>query len=380
MLKLTAYIFKNHNGGEYIWFRRVAEKLGLTAIVFWDNESNKLLLRPSGMANRAVWLIIRLISGKNKERQQGLYSLLGTYTYRIPVDREPILMSSTYVPLPRSKNIIAYIHTPSRFLTIDFQDEIIRNSHRPLKIIYLRLWKLVYYFLYKSSMSRAAVIIANSVNTQQRLKKYMGLDSVVIHPSVDIEHFHCEKPDNYFFLPSRISPQKNQLLALKAFRIFQESRKDFKLVLASTILKSQENIRYLSSVREFISKNNLAVEIMIGLDRTDVIKLYSLSFACLFTGNDEDFGQVPVESMASSKPVIAIEEGGMTETIRDGVTGFLVSDEYQMAARMLELADNPEKAQKMGEKGRTIAESEFSDSVFIERFKKLVLDLGLAQA
>ena len=70
----------------------------------------------------------------------------------------------------------------------------------------------------------------------------------------------------------------------------------------------------------------------------------------------------------------------MTETIRDGVTGFLVSDEYQMAARMLELADNREKAQKMGEEGRTIAESEFSDSVFIERFKKLVLDPGLAQA
>ena len=376
MLKLTAYIFKNHNGGEYIWFRRVTKKLGLRTLVFWDNESNDLLIKPSGIANRIIWLLIRLFSERNKKRRQSFYSLLGTYTYRTPKNREPILMSSTYVPLPRAKNIIAYIQTPSRLLTIDFEGEINRNSSKPLKILSLRIWKLVYYFLYKSSMSRASVVISNSVNTQQRLKKYMGLDSVVVYPSVDIENFHCEKPEHYFFLPSRISPQKNQLLALKAFRLFQENRKDFKLVLASTFLKSEDNIQYLSYVREFISKNNLAVEIKIGLDRADIIKLYSSSFACLFTGNDEDFGLVPVESMASSKPIIARGEGGTLETVIDGRTGYLVADETEMSLKMLELANDPEKAEIMGREGRKHVEANFSDDVCIRNLKKELSKIG----
>jgi glycosyltransferase involved in cell wall biosynthesis len=47
---------------------------------------------------------------------------------------------------------------------------------------------------------------------------------------------------------------------------------------------------------------------------------YSHCKALVFPG-EEDFGIVPVEAMASGRPVIAYGKGGALETVVDGVTG-----------------------------------------------------------
>ena len=47
---------------------------------------------------------------------------------------------------------------------------------------------------------------------------------------------------------------------------------------------------------------------------------YQRCRALVFPG-EEDFGIVPVEAMASGRPVIAYRRGGATETVVDGLTG-----------------------------------------------------------
>ena len=41
---------------------------------------------------------------------------------------------------------------------------------------------------------------------------------------------------------------------------------------------------------------------------------------------EEDFGIAPVESMACGRPVVALGRGGATETVKHGVTGWLVDE------------------------------------------------------
>ena len=56
----------------------------------------------------------------------------------------------------------------------------------------------------------------------------------------------------------------------------------------------------------------------------------------------EPFGLVMVEALVCGTPVIAFAEGAATEIVRDAVTGFLVSDERQMAAAVAKLSElNP---------------------------------------
>ena len=45
----------------------------------------------------------------------------------------------------------------------------------------------------------------------------------------------------------------------------------------------------------------------------------------LYTPQHEHFGIVPLEAMASGRPVIACNSGGPTESVLPGVTGFLCS-------------------------------------------------------
>ena len=93
---------------------------------------------------------------------------------------------------------------------------------------------------------------------------------------------------------------------------------------------------------------------------------YSRCFAVLYPARNEDFGLVPIEGMMSSKPVIALNEGGVKETIKEGETGFLVDSVEEMAEKMFFLATNADAAQKMGMSGRHFA-AEYDDELFLSR-------------
>ena len=57
-----------------------------------------------------------------------------------------------------------------------------------------------------------------------------------------------------------------------------------------------------------------------------LVDLYSRCKGLICTDMYEDFGMTPLEAMASGKPVIAVDEGGFTETVVNGETGLLVDE------------------------------------------------------
>lgn len=67
----------------------------------------------------------------------------------------------------------------------------------------------------------------------------------------------------------------------------------------------------------------------------------------------ESFGLVLLEAMRFGKPVVASAVGGMREIVAPGQTGLLVPAESPpaLAEALLELLDNPNKRQTMGEQG-----------------------------
>jgi len=104
-----------------------------------------------------------------------------------------------------------------------------------------------------------------------------------------------------------------------------------------------------------------------------VAELLFASDVCVLSSKAEGFSNAILEYMGAARPVVATEVGGAREAIAEGESGYLVAsgDHETMAARIVDLLLNPEKAKAMGERGRLIVEQKFSARVQLERTAEL---------
>lgn len=81
----------------------------------------------------------------------------------------------------------------------------------------------------------------------------------------------------------------------------------------------------------------------------------------------ESFGLVGIEAMASGKPVVAFDAGGIREWLADGKTGYLVErgNIREMAERISLLLKNNSLAERMGEKGKELVEKYYRRDIHL---------------
>lgn len=105
-----------------------------------------------------------------------------------------------------------------------------------------------------------------------------------------------------------------------------------------------------------------------------VAELLAVSEVCVLSSKDgEGFSNAITEYMAAARPVVATDVGGAREAIIVGETGYIVSagDDEKMAARIIELLLEPERARAMGERGKLIVEEKFSCETQLARTREL---------
>lgn len=248
---------------------------------------------------------------------------------------------------------ISYCNTPPRYLwepNLDPRAKNGRMSFLRKNIIHkMRLWDRV-------AADRVDYFLANSQYIAKRIKKYYQRDSIVVYPPVDIEKFKIapkEKIGDYYLFVSRLVSYKKCDLVIEAFN-------DLKLPLK--IIGTGPDKKYLQKM----AKNN--IEFLGFLSDESMKKYYSEAKAFVFAA-EEDFGIVPVEAMASGRPVIAFKDGGVAETVVEGVTGtFFAEQTPQCLIGAVKDFDsgkfNPETIRRHAEK--------FSRERFKKEFKETV--------
>jgi glycosyltransferase involved in cell wall biosynthesis len=90
--------------------------------------------------------------------------------------------------------------------------------------------------------------------------------------------------------------------------------------------------------------------------------LLEVSEVCVLSSKAEGFSNSILEYMAAARPVVATNVGGAPELIAESETGYLVAsgDDETMAARLVSLLHDPQKAKAMGEAGKRLVEQKFS--------------------
>jgi len=206
---------------------------------------------------------------------------------------------------------ISYCHTPPRYLWEPDVDQRASkgklNWLRQSTIHKMRIWDRV-------AADRVDYFIANSKYVAKRIKKYYGRDATVIYPGVDVDKFTAGKLDDvkdYFLFVSRLVDYKRCDIVIEAFN---------KLKLPLKIIGRGPEKNKLMKMAD----SN--IEFLGFLSDNDMKKYYREAKAFIFAA-EEDFGIVPVEAMASGRPVIAFGKGGTTESVVDGVSGMFFHEQ-----------------------------------------------------
>lgn len=107
------------------------------------------------------------------------------------------------------------------------------------------------------------------------------------------------------------------------------------------------------------------------LESTPTIeKFMSVADLFLLPSEQESFGLVALEAMASGVPVVASRVGGLPELIEEGRTGFLrpMGDVRGMLEASLEILTSRTRRRNMGEAARTRAIEHFRPEVVLPRY------------
>ncbi|MDE1834113.1 MAG: glycosyltransferase [Candidatus Micrarchaeota archaeon] len=271
----------------------------------------------------------------------------------------------------KNERVLWYCHTPPREV-YDLYETRMHNRSYKQKLLYAALVG-TYKLMSRGITKKIEQIATNSNTTKARIKKYYARDATVINPGLDVRDFHNDGDAKYFLYPSRIVINKRQDYVINAFSQFVKKSKDaskYKLVLAGTLSNDPEHQKYFEKLKALAK--GLGVSFKTNLDDAELKKLYSNASAVLFAAINEDYGYIPIESMASAKPIISVKEGGPTETIQDAKTGFLVSSPSEMAERMMYIAENKDAAEEMGKAGRKLVEKKYSWEAFFEKFDPIL--------
>ena len=212
-------------------------------------------------------------------------------------------------------------------------------------------------------------ICTNSEVTNERVKKYLNrYDAEVIHPGIDPKEYDCETYEKFFFYPSRFVPEKRFEFVIGAFEEFSKKHPGWKLVLAGFLHNTKRELDYLENLKKL--SEGLNVEFRINASREELSSYYSSCYAVLFSAINEDWGLIPLEAMASSKPCISVNEGGPKYSILHDQTGYLVNNSKEMADRMELLAEYPDIVERMGKAGRRRVLENYTWKIFLDKMEK----------
>ena len=224
---------------------------------------------------------------------------------------------------PETKFVV-YCHSPARYMwdwTNEYKQDLGLNSWwkkyflKPFieRTFYKnRQWDLM-------ASSRADLIIANSKNTSNRIKKYYRRESEILYPPVETQRFakileknNFEKPfEKYYIIISALTEFKKIEIAISWFNELEENlliiwAGDFKENLEK--LTKKENIKFAWAKYD-----------------DELVFLVQNSSGLIFPW-EEDFGIVPIEVMSAWKPVFAYKGWWLLETNIEWVTWSFFED------------------------------------------------------
>jgi glycosyltransferase involved in cell wall biosynthesis len=172
-----------------------------------------------------------------------------------------------------------------------------------------------------------------------------------------------------------VNPRKGQRTALDVVRVLHQSYPQCRLLMVGRLDRDPP---YVEGLRSSIVQLGLDDHVVMTGLRTDVGRLLAAADVFLHTALEDPHPRAVIEAMASGLPVVALAVDGVSETVVDGETGFLVSSPctaLALADPVSRLLESPELSRAMGDRGRERTRLLFSADRTAREVADVILEL-----
>jgi glycosyltransferase involved in cell wall biosynthesis len=227
--------------------------------------------------------------------------------------------------------------------------------------LFIRLERICAEFTHK-------IIVVSHYDKQRGLSNRVGRESKysLVHYGIDYSEF--DRKDQNLRQELGISPNALVVGMIACFKP-QKSPQDF-IKLASLIKNISEEIRFIlvgdgvlrKKIERLICKFNLKNQVILTGWRRDIPQVLSAIDVFVLTSLWEGLPVAVLEAMASGKPVVATNTGGIQEVVIEGKTGFLLPppNMEKMSERISLLLKDETLRRNMGQNARQGLDFNFS--------------------
>lgn len=214
------------------------------------------------------------------------------------------------------------------------------------------------------------VILVNSYFSRESVLRSYNLDAKVCYLGIDTDLFvnqNCER-ENFVVGLGQISPHKNTRFVIEALAATPSPRP--RLVWIGNVSEPS----YLEEMKTLAKNHGVEFETRVRVSNDELCSLLNRAKLMLYAPRLEPFGFAPLEGNACGLPVVAVSEGGIRETVIDGVNGLIVENTPEAMGMATErLLNDEEYAAKIGAEGRCLVLERWSLSSSVDRIEKALL-------
>jgi len=227
--------------------------------------------------------------------------------------------------LPRDLAAISayYCDEPRRF---DYDPDARASTRRLTRVPYLPL-RSTAKWVDRSTARGAAAVATNSSFTVDRIRAAYGRDALVIPCGVS-ERFSPPtepSPRDHLLSVGSLIPSKGHDLVVRAASVSG-------LGLPVTVVAPRGERDEEARLRSIARDGGVPLVIRTGVSDSELVSLYRSAAITLYLARGEPFGLASIESQACGTPVIVSDDGGLSETLVNGVTGWAVPRRVEVVA------------------------------------------------
>ena len=237
---------------------------------------------------------------------------------------------------------------------------------RPAVFLFRAMARILPNYILTNSQSTLDHLLLHNARRAVVVPSGVVVNRFVVHDGIDPNgleyghgHGHGHGQTICWDLPicigivGRIAKWKGQHIFLEAGAQLIEAGWDLSLIIIGAPLFGED--AYASELSQFVDKKGISDRVhFLGFCEDVQAEIRKLDILVHASISPEPFGQVVIEGMIESIPVIGTDGGGVSEIIQHGETGILVpmGDAGALVRELKALLEDPEKAHTLGAAGR----------------------------